>query len=70
MKPDKQPRDRFDEARRTIEGADVQNGRGPDREMPAAGPHAKEVHTNKEATPGAGALPSVKPTDDVEPGTG
>lgn len=38
--------------------------------MPAAGPHAAGHHTNEDATPGAGALPSGIPGDDVDPGTG
>jgi hypothetical protein len=44
--------------------------RAKDHETSPAGPHAKESQTNKEATPGAGALPPTKPTGDIEPGTG
>lgn len=47
-----------------------QKQREKERPLPPAGPHAKESETNEEATPGAGALPSTKPTRDVEPGTG
>lgn len=70
MQVDDNERDTFDDARRTIEGDDRQNKRKHDEGMPAAGPHAKEDKTNKDATPGSGALPSTKPTKDVEPGTG
>lgn len=39
-------------------------------DMPAAGPHATPRLTNDIATPGAGALPSGLPGDDVDPGAG
>lgn len=39
-------------------------------DMPTAGPHATPRLTNEEATPGAGALPSDMPGDDVDPGAG
>jgi|APAra7269096613_1048513.scaffolds.fasta_scaffold07169_6 hypothetical protein len=60
---------KFDRAREIIEGRDATDARNHDKQMPAAGPHAKKGATNEKATPGAGALPSTKPTDDVEPGT-
>lgn len=47
-----------------------QKQRAQDRHTPPAGPHAKESQTNKEATPGSGALPSTKPARLIEPGTG
>jgi hypothetical protein len=39
-------------------------------DMPRAGPHAAPRHTNVDATPGAGALPSDQPGDEVDPATG
>lgn len=65
----RQQRGKFDRAREKIEGSDAAAGKH-DEDMPAAGPHARDGATNAEATPGAGALPSPRPTDDVEPGTG
>lgn len=70
MTADKREQGKFDDARRKIEGHDRGSSDRYDKNMPAAGPHAKEEATNKEATPGAGSLPSTKPTDEVEPGTG
>jgi len=60
----------FDRARTEIEGADGKPSGKPNKNMPAAGPHVKKGSTNQEATPGSGALPSTKPTKDVEAGTG
>lgn len=39
-------------------------------DFPSAGPHAVPNHTNEDATPGTGALPSAQPGDDVDPATG
>ncbi|BCB17627.1 hypothetical protein [Bosea sp. ANAM02] len=50
------------------EGNRKQRARG--RDVPPAGPHANESQTNKEATPGAGALPPSRPVRDIDPGTG
>jgi hypothetical protein len=60
----------FDQARTEIEGADRKPSGNPDKNMPAAGPHVKKGSTNRDATPGAGALPSTRPTKDVDAGTG
>lgn len=40
-----------------------------ERRMPAAGPHATPELTNKDATPGAGSLPTEADTGD-DAGTG
>ena len=46
------------------------HGRKPDEAMPAAGPHAKDHLTNKDATPGAGTLNDEKRGGNVDPGAG
>lgn len=47
-----------------------QKQREKEPDTPPAGPHAKEVQTNKDATPGSGALPPTKPARGIDPGTG
>lgn len=42
-------------AQKSIEQQDV-NAK-PDRDMPAAGPHARDTLTDHEKTPGTGSLP-------------
>ena len=66
----KKQQNKFDRTREMIEERDAADARNHEKQMPAAGPHAQVGGTNEKATPGAGALPSTKPTDDVEPGTG
>ena len=49
---------------------DDARGRKPDKETPAAGPHAKDHLTNEDATPGAGTLNDEQGGGSSEPGTG
>lgn len=44
--------------------------RDEEEALSPAGPHAKPSETNKDATLGAGALPSTEPAREIEPGTG
>lgn len=70
MISDGKPDSKFDRARAEIEGKDTAVPNKRDRETPPAGPHAKKSSTNEGATPGAGSLPDVEPSDAVEAGTG
>lgn len=70
MTSDKKTENEFDRARTEIEGTDSEPAGKPDKNMPAAGPHVKTGSTNRDATPGSGALPSTRPTKDVDAGTG
>lgn len=62
-----QPRRNTGEQERA--GADPHGGK-PDNNPPAAGPHAKDHLTNKDATPGAGTLSEEQHGDDSDPGAG
>jgi hypothetical protein len=68
-RPSKSKRERDGKAPRDR----AQGQRGPrarTADLPSAGPHAAPNHTNEDATPGTGALPSAQPGDDVDPATG
>lgn len=69
------PEKREDAADEAMKGPKIisegnQKQRAKDHDTPPAGPHAKESQTNKEATPGSGALPPTKPVRHIDPGTG
>lgn len=61
---------KFNQARKEIEGSEEKHPKTPDKSTSPAGPHAKAETTNHDATPGAGSLPSTKPSKEVEAGTG